>query len=564
MKTDSLKKLITFLGFVLGFYLVAVIMQPLFFASRFGAESSIAGVDVGFTSAETAKSRVEAAYNDYKDTKITVGEGTVVAGELITSADLDKTVDEALLREQRGYFNFSKITGQKHVLNLTYNDAGISRLLLATYDDTSVAPVDAVIRLTGAQKVLPEKNGQHLLLVESRQAIREQLADLRTDIALRLETQPPTLTAMEASSLVADAEAKVSQPVTILGDGVKYEISAIELAKWLRITTAKPKTLIALENFLPPVSEYYYLDSNMVFRYVDTLAKGIDKRAQNAKLAPVAGKVVVISPDIMGRTVDRRDAISQIQLAVAKGNPVSLKITTVEPEIRADNLAGLGLSELVATGWSDFTGSPANRTVNVAVGASKFNGVLIKPGEEFSFNKALGPVDASTGYLPELVILADKTVPEFGGGLCQVSSTAFRAALNAGLPILERHAHAYPIGYYLPYGVDATIYLPSPDLRFANDTGKYIFIQTRIEGRKLYFDFYGTKKPVKITFSGNDKATGAVENVEKVKSTLTDLGIRGKNSFTAVFYRHIYDASGKLLDNDKFTSKYDSPDKYPH
>jgi len=189
---------------------------------------------------------------------------------------------------------------------------------------------------------------------------------------------------------------------------------------------------------------------------------------------------------------------------------------------------------------------------------------MIKPDEDFSFNKALGAVDASTGYLPELVILADKTVPEFGGGLCQVSSTAYRAALNSGLPILERHAHAYPVSYYKPYGVDATIYLPSPDMRFTNDTGKYIYVQTKIIGTKLYFDFFGTKKDVNIKFSGNPDANGAVDTVEKVASTLTEQDARGPKSFTATFYRHIYDITGKLLDNDKFTSKYDSPDKYPH
>ena len=120
------------------------------------------------------------------------------------------------------------------------------------------------------------------------------------------------------------------------------------------------------------------------------------------------------------------------------------------------------------------------------------------------------------------------------------------------------------MGYYKPYGVDATIYLPSPDLKFTNDTGKYILIQTRIEGTKVYFDFYGTKKPVVIKFSGNADANGAVYQVEKITPTISEQDVRGPKSFTAVFYRHIYDLAGKLTDNDKFTSKYDSPDKYPH
>jgi vancomycin resistance protein YoaR len=369
---------------------------------------------------------------------------------------------------------------------------------------------------------------------------------------------------VDAENALASAELAVSEPITLLGDGTTYTISPISLRSWLKISSRAPRSLVAIETFLPQVGDYYFLDQNKVYLYVDNLAKGIDKVAQNAVLTVVAGKIVVSGQEQIGQTVDRKDAISQIQQAVVGERTAKLKITTIKPEIRADNLAELGLVELVSTGWTDFSGSPVNRTHNIVAGASKFQGVLIKPDEDFSFNKALGPVDASTGYLPELVILANKTVPEFGGGLCQVSSTAFRAALNAGMPISERHAHAYPVGYYKPYGVDATIYLPTPDLRFKNDSGKYMLIQTRIEGKKLFFDFYGTKKPVTIKFSGNAEATGAVDLVEKVTPTLSEQGARGNNSFTAVIYRHIYDITGKLTDNDKFTSKYDSPDKYPH
>lgn len=564
MKKDSFRKLVTILGFILGFYVVAVILQPIFFADRFGAASRIAGVDVSYQTTDAARVSLEKAWADYSVSKIMVGGNKVTAGDLMTGVDITKTISESLLEEQRGYFNLSKIVGQKHTLDLTYNDTVITQLLLPAYDKATIVPVDASIKIDGKTTIIPEKTGQHLLLSESRQNIMDGLSEMSENIGYKVVSQAPELTAVEAESVLHDAEANVNEPITLLGDGTTYTISASDLRSWLHISSSKPRSLVALETFLPQVSDYYYLDQNKVFLYVDNLAKGIDQTAVNAKLTAVNGKVVVATQEQIGRSVDRKDAIEQIQQAVVGNRTAILKITTVKPEIRSDNLAELGLVELISTGWTDFSGSPVNRIHNVTVGASKFNGVLMKPDEDFSFNEALGPVEASTGYLPELVILADKTVPEFGGGLCQVSSTAFRAALNAGLPILERHAHAYPVSYYRPYGVDATIYLPTPDLRWQNDTGKYILIQTRIEGRKLYFDFYGTKKPVTITFSGNVEAIGAVFPVEKVTPTLTEQGARGKNSFTAVIYRHIYDAAGKLTDNDKFTSKYDSPDKYPH
>jgi len=160
-----------------------------------------------------------------------------------------------------------------------------------------------------------------------------------------------------------------------------------------------------------------------------------------------------------------------------------------------------GIKEIIGTGHSNFAGSPKNRRHNIAVGAAAVNGLLLKPGEEFSLVKTLGEVEARTGYLPELVIKENKTIPEYGGGLCQVGTTVFRAALNSGLPITARRNHSYRVAYYEPAGMDAAVYIPNPDVRFLNDTGSYVLIQARIEGNDFYFDFWGLKDTRKITVS---------------------------------------------------------------
>jgi len=157
----------------------------------------------------------------------------------------------------------------------------------------------------------------------------------------------------------------------------------------------------------------------------------------------------------------------------------------------ADN--NLMIKEIIGTGSSDFSGSPKNRRRNIAVGSAAVNGLLIAPGDEFSLVAALGNVDETSGYLPELVIKDNKTIPEFGGGLCQVATTLFRAALQSGLPITARQNHSYRVSYYEPAGTDAAVYLPNPDVRFLNDTENYILIQTRTVGNILYFDFWGVK-----------------------------------------------------------------------
>ncbi|MBU4512181.1 VanW family protein, partial [Patescibacteria group bacterium] len=151
-------------------------------------------------------------------------------------------------------------------------------------------------------------------------------------------------------------------------------------------------------------------------------------------------------------------------------------------------------------------GSPTNRRHNIGVGANKLNGLLIAPDEEFSLVQTLGEVNAATGYLPELVIKGNKTIPEYGGGLCQIGTTMFRVALYAGLPITERRPHSYRVSYYEPAGMDATIYIPRPDVKFINDTRNYLVLTTEIQDNILRFKLYGT----------NDNRKTEIENPPRI------------------------------------------------
>lgn len=178
---------------------------------------------------------------------------------------------------------------------------------------------------------------------------------------------------------------------------------------------------------------------------------------------------------------------------------INLVIDSLPPQYNIASINDLGISELLGTGLSNFKGSPANRRHNIKVGAASLNGILVPPGEEFSTNKALGFINAQTGYLPELVIKGNKTIPEYGGGLCQIGTTLFRAALSAGMPITERQPHSYRVAYYEPAGTDCTVYGPHPDCRFLNDTKNYILIQTKIKGDDLFFEFWGTADGRQIT-----------------------------------------------------------------
>jgi len=146
-------------------------------------------------------------------------------------------------------------------------------------------------------------------------------------------------------------------------------------------------------------------------------------------------------------------------------------------------------------GISNFAGSIPNRIYNIGLTASKINGVLVPPDEIFSFNQTVGDITAATGFKQAYVIKEGRTVLDDGGGVCQDSTTLFRAVLNAGLPVVKRTAHAYRVSYYeqgFPPGLDATVFYPSVDFQFKNDTPASILIQAYTSGLTLYIDLYGT------------------------------------------------------------------------
>ena len=199
-------------------------------------------------------------------------------------------------------------------------------------------------------------------------------------------------------------------------------------------------------------------------------------------------------------------ATSAADNSSAKEFLINLPVNELAPKIKTEDSNNFGIKELIADGKSRFLGSIPGRVHNIELAASKINGRLIPPGEIFSFNDALGDVSAATGFQPAYIIKGGRTVLGDGGGVCQVSTTLFRAALNSGLPIVERHAHSYRVSYYeqeSPAGLDATVFAPSYDLKFKNDTLNYILIQakTDLNNYSLAFELYSTKdgRQVEIT-----------------------------------------------------------------
>lgn len=188
--------------------------------------------------------------------------------------------------------------------------------------------------------------------------------------------------------------------------------------------------------------------------------------------------------------------------AIMKDQPTSdLVIEKQEPKRSVKKFADQGILFHFGGGESSFKGSPDFRVTNIINGASKINEQYIEAGKEFDFNKTVGDISKENGFVPGYVILGDKLGKEDGGGICQVSTTIFRAAYESGLPITERHYHSYWVHYYDPVGYEATVYSPVKNLKFKNDTKTNMFIQARWDTKKqtLRFDLFGPKPDRKAT-----------------------------------------------------------------
>ena len=284
------------------------------------------------------------------------------------------------------------------------------------------------------------------------------------------------------------------------------------------------------------------VSTEKIENYLTSIALTINIQPVNAKFTLVNGKAEEFIPSAYGRNLDMDKSKGLVISALINNRTkVNLPVEIIEPAITLEKVNKLGITTLIGRGESDFKGSSQARIHNIKIGSAKYNGTILKPGEEFSFNSTLGEVNEQNGFESELVIKGGKLVRESGGGLCQVSTTLFRSAIMAGLPILERKPHSFPVRYYDPQGFDATIYPGVVDLKFKNDTSDHILLQSKVEGTKLTFDIYGSS-------DGKRTALEGPFQYEQKKN----------GSMKAYFIRKIYQGNS-LIKEERFDSNYGAP-----
>lgn len=366
-----------------------------------------------------------------------------------------------------------------------------------------------------------------LAVRSGRLVVGQSAAGQRVDVAetVRRVRPPSTLEGpqrVEVAVVVvppAVAEASVSDAQAVASKILAAPLSVKAAA---RTWSLSPAELGAMLEFKPDVARHpehaeggqerlvAVLNEPKVAAYVRSLAAQVDRAPLDAQLRWSGSGVTVVREGRDGIKLEQTEAVAAlIAQAMLDEREVVLKTSVTKPQVASDNLPQLGIRQLLATGSSKFAGSSPERVNNIRVAAGRLDGTIIPAGSTFSFLNALGPITKENGYQEGLTIQGDATVPGIGGGVCQVSTTAFRAAFFAGLPIVERHQHTYRVSYYeqdkSPVGFDAAVYNPGVDLRFKNDTSGAILIQTSVDtaSSTIAFRFFGspTGRDVKLDAS---------------------------------------------------------------
>ena len=381
-------------------------------------------------------------------------------------------------------------------LRVSFDDEVLRAYMQSIAAEVDRAPVDAALTLQGDQVVsMAPVTGQQLEIAETMQRIKNfsPYPTVQQRIELAIVPVQPLLGDTELQAAAALTSNILSGPLLLRHETRTWTISQEQLRRWLGFQPTASNAPAAL---VPTLAKH------RVAAFIATIAEQIDDPPQDARLLrESATSVRVLRAGKPGLIVDQDTALERILAASVstEQREVSLPVRAIEPTFSGKDTDALAFQDLLGDGRSTFEGSPDERANNIEVAASNLNGVVIQPGHDFSFLREIGPITKTAGYLESLIIRGDATVPGIGGGVCQVSTTVFRAVFWAGLPIIERNQHSYRVSYYeqdgTSPGLDAAVYDPGVDLRFRNDTGHPVLLQSSVDpvSGTLIYRLYGTR-----------------------------------------------------------------------
>jgi vancomycin resistance protein YoaR len=410
---------------------------------------------------------------------------------------------------------------------------------------------DAAIRFRGLQpELVPGATGRTLDQEAAARVIVRSLVSLdRVDSALPVRISQPDVKAPGLEEALDDARLAVSGPVHLAVGQTRWRLPRWRISKILNLPHDGSTSLS--------------IGGAGADEFLTRFRKQVDRKPADAAFVVLPSDRVAVRPALPGLKLDV-DAAKRSILAAAltpTDRVARLLVEQAQPERSTREARAMGITGRVA-GYTTYYGGDPNRVHNVQLVARLINGALIAPGKLFSFNDTTGERSSDKGFLEAPVIINGELENGLGGGVCQVSTTVFNAAFEAGVPIESRTNHALYISHY-PQGRDATVNYPDIDLKFRNDTGHWLLLRTFVGSWALTVKLYGTPQGRRVeSETGELKVTGP-PGVKRVPDPARWTGTEvieksGEPSRSTSVVRRVYSRSGKLLSRNAWSSWYRS------
>ena len=428
---------------------------------------------------------------------------------------------------------------------------------------------EAGISLDGTNVVVNQgQPGYQLDYAASLQAISSQLQ--------KMESGSVALTVLQAVPEVLDASLQGQQAQKILAQ--PFTLAITNTSETVQILPESLAQMLIFEKTGGSNGIQYQVGINqpLMRSYLTSITEKINTSPENARFIfnDETRQLDLMTPAFIGRTLNIEDSVLAINDSLHAGNTsATLVFDTTNPAV-LDTTRGsdLGITQLIEAQTSYFRGSTADRVQNIKTAAARFHGLLIAPGETVSMSDILGDISLDNGYAEAMIILGDQTIKGVGGGVCQVSTTLFRTVFFSGLQILERHSHAYRVGYYEQTssghnqnlaGMDASVFVPIVDFKFKNDSPYWLLMETYVSpsNYSLTWKFYSTEdgRTVNYTSSGLTDIVKSPDPVYRLNPDLpsgtkkqVDWAVDGAN----VTIIRTVTMDSQILYNDKIFTHY--------
>jgi vancomycin resistance protein YoaR len=562
IKCIETKKFKNFLIFFYSF-LVIIMVYHVIYARRIIPGVVVGGENIGGMSFYSAKNLLENNGADVnKDLLLRFEDKnyTIKQNEIGLEYDWEDSVVSAFEVGRSGNFfvdTRNKIIGLFSSVvvspsyDFDYDSLGIKLSIMKSDINIEAVKSDIVLSDSGLEITVSDK-GRKILDETLFEKIIYSFESLDfSEKEISVEVIEPDIVEKDLENFLGLAQDVISEDVILNYKEDRWVLGASDILNLIEFQKNNNRVTATLDNF-----EFDELSDNLSLE-INDFPRG--------KVISLEGNKVTEFKIIQeGEELDvdklKNDLISSI---FDKRDPVILSVNTVTDSGDKDKY---GIVELIGEGTSHYAHSIPSRIHNLTLAAEKTSGVLVPPGGVYSMNDSVGPIDYQHGFQSAYIIKGGRTVLGEGGGVCQTSTTLFRAVLNSGLPILARYPHAYRVGYYeqdMPVGFDAAVFQPSWDFKFKNDTDAYVLVQaySNLEENSLTFKLYGTSDGREVEIS-EPVITGQIPPPEPLYEDDPELpkGVVRQVDYaawgtTSSFTRTVK-RNGDIILTDTYTSKY--------